>query len=611
MANTKRMARTATIHQKAATHPGAQPVDDVDRPDERLSAERAIARHPESDRWLSFENPTTTLIAWDLPDVPRVLAAAEEHATNGSWVVGFVSYDAAPAFDSANRALRNGRVPLAVFGVYTEAGDDPLDSGFFACGEWSDSVTSDEFEAGVERVKEHIAAGDTYQINLTYRRNATFGGSPLGLFRSLMDAQRASYGIFVDLGRFALCSASPELFLHRSPTDDHRFELTSLPMKGTRARGSNSLEDEALAHELVTSSKDRAENTMILDMMRNDFGRVAEIGSVRVPALHTVERYPTVMHLTSTVTATTSARLPEIFAATFPPASITGAPKVRTTELITELETTPRGVYCGAAGVVAPSGVATFNVAIRTVWIDLEMATATYGTGGGIVWDSEPADEWIETKVKTRVLDRACEPIHLIETMAWHPALGVSGLHHHLDRLTRSAAELGRRIDRQAVADLLEAFQSDQPTRLRLLVDPSGECTLTAAPLPEPACRPWTAALAATPVASTDPALRHKSTLRQLYEHHRAARPDVDEVILWNERGELTETTIGNLVLERDGRLVTPSLASGLLPGTFRAELLDHDKVSEAILPVDELRAADAVFMINAVRGWVPLVLLA
>ncbi len=545
-------------------------------------------------------------MAWELEDVLSVIATAELRAAAGAWVVGFVSYDAGPAFDRANRSLRNDRTPLAVFGVYASASDDPLDSGFFACDNWTDSVTADEYMAGVGRVKDHIASGDSYQINLTYRRSARFDGDPLGLFRTLMAAQQAPYGVYLDLGRYALCSASPELFLHRTPTADG-FELTSLPMKGTRRRGDTPAEDDALALELASSEKDRAENTMILDMMRNDFGRIADVGTVRVPALHTVERYPTVMHLTSTVTATSSASLPEVFAATFPAASITGAPKVRTTELITELETTPRGVYCGAAGILTPAGDATFNVAIRTVWVDLDTSTATYGTGGGIVWDSDPADEWAETKVKTRVLDRACEPIDLIETMAWHPALGIANLDQHLDRLGCSATALGRTVDVVEIARLLDRIEGDDSQRVRLLVDPDGQATITLAALPEPSCRPWRAVLASTPVSSSDPALRHKSTMRHVYEHHRRQHPAADEVILWNERGELTETTIANLVIERHGRLLTPPLASGLLPGTFRAELLAHDKITEAVVHLDDLADAEAVFMINAVRGWVEL----
>ncbi len=578
-----------------------------------LTADRAIAQDPHDGRWLSFEEPIETLVAWDLDEVSGVVAAAEGHADAGRWVVGFVSYDAAPAFDRALHAHRNERVPLAAFGVYTTAVDDPLDSGFHHCGTWTDTVDAQQFQDGVRSVKEHIAAGDTYQVNLTYRSAAPFDGAPLGLFRSLMDAQRAPYGVYLDLGPYVLCSASPELFLHRArvddhtPVDDHTYQITSLPMKGTRPRGDTPELDEAMAAELAASAKDRAENTMIVDMMRNDLGRVAEIGSLDVPALHTVERYPTVLHLTSTVTARSTASLPEVFAATFPPASITGAPKVRTSQLITELEATPRGVYCGTAGILTPNGVAQFNVAIRTVWIDRAAGTATYGTGGGIVWDSDPADEWQETKVKTRVLDRACEPIELIETMSWLPGLGISNLDRHLERLERSALALDVPVDLDAIVAALATIESDEPLRVRMLVAPDGSFDVSQAPMPDPVCRPWTAVLADTPIRSTDPALRHKSTMRHVYEHHRSAHPDADEVILWNERGELTETTIGNLVLERGGRLSTPIVDSGLLPGTFRADLVAHDKVIEARLFVDDLATADAIFMINAVRGWVPL----
>lgn len=581
-----------------------------------LAAVRSIARDPEQNRWLSFTDPLATIVAWEFDQVTAAISLAEQHATAGRWVVGFVSYDAGPAFDPATQSARDEQVPLAVFGVYDRADDDPLDSGFFTCSDWIDSVNAEAFQTGVRAIKERIAAGDTYQVNLTYRRTGRFEGSSLGLFRSLMDAQRAPYGVYMDLGRFALCSASPELFLHRTPladtSFDHRaFELRSLPMKGTRPRGETDEADEALADELASSEKDRAENTMILDMMRNDFGRIAEIGSLRVPALHTVERYPTVLHLTSTVTARSTAPLADVFAATFPPASITGAPKFRTTEIIDELETTPRGVYTGAAGVISPKQVATFNVAIRTVWVDCEAQTATYGVGGGIVWDSDPADEWTETKVKTRVLDVAERPIDLIETMSWQPPLGIANLGRHLARVRDSARTLGRPIDLEGIEAALDAIEGDRAQRARLLVHPDGSFDVALAPLPDPSCTPWTARLAATPIASLDPALRHKTTLRQVYEHHRRANPDVDEVILWNERGELTETTIGNLVLELGGRLVTPPTTAGLLPGTFRAEQLDHGKIVEATVVVDDLATADTVFMINAVRGWVELSIIA
>ncbi len=573
-----------------------------------LAVRRAIVRDPGSGEWISLTSVRETLVADRLDQVHEVVERAEAAAAAGHWVVGFVSYDAGPAFDPAVHSHRAVDVPLAVFGVFDTAELDPVDGGFFDCGPWSDSITRDEFCAGVDAVKQAIAAGDTYQVNLTYRRTARFEGSALGLFRGLMAAQRAPYGVYLDLGDAALCSASPELFLRREPLGDGRSRLTSLPMKGTRPRGVDAADDDRLAAELAASEKDRAENTMILDMMRNDLGRVAEVGSLEVPALHTVERYPTVLQMTSTVTARSSATLPEIFRATFPPASITGAPKYRTTELVTELETTARGAYTGAAGVIAPGGQAVFNVAIRTVWVDQLAGTATYGVGGGIVWDSVPADEWDETVVKTRVLVAATEPDRLLETMAWYPGSGVAQLDQHLARLRSSAAALGRPVDLDLVVDRLESIDHPGPLRLRLLVGREGEIELQCDPLvADPFVGLRAVRLADRPVSSSDPTLAHKTTQRHGYEHHRATMGDAFDVILWNERGEVTETTIGNLVVELDGRLVTPPVESGLLPGTLRAELLALDKIVEAVVTVADLERADALFMINSVRGWVPL----
>ncbi len=579
-----------------------------------LETRRAIARDPASGAWRSFERASSTLVAWDPAEVAPVVAAAEAAAIAGRWVVGFVSYDAGPAFDPAIESRRDPSVPLAVFAVFEGSEPDPVDGGFFTTGPWSDSVSPEAFRQGVDAVRDLIAAGDTYQVNLTYRRSATFDGSSLGLFRSLMAAQGATYGVYLDLGPFAVCSASPELFLRRDPQPDGGHRLRSIPMKGTRPRGSTPAADERLVDELAGSAKDRAENTMIVDMMRNDLGRIAEVGSITVPALHRVERYPTVLQMTSTVEARSRASLAEVFGATFPPASITGAPKYRTTRRIAELEATPRGLYTGAAGVIGPGGVAEFNVAIRTVWIDRVRATATFGVGGGIVWDSDPADEWSETKVKTRVLDRALEPVRLLETMLWSPDTGIGRVDRHLARLDRSAMALGHRVDLDQVRERLTAWTTarprSEPRRLRLLVDRNGNVELESGNAPEPTIEPWPARLAATPVRSTDPTLGHKTTARHAYDHHRRSMGAAREVILWNERGELTETTIGNLVLDLDGQLVTPPTSSGLLPGTFRAELLDHDKIRERVVTRADLARCDAIFSINSVRGWVELVLI-
>jgi len=544
----------------------------------------------------------------------------EAAAADGLWAVGFVSYDAGPAFDPAIASHRAEGTPLLAFGLFSEALPDAFDPedlpGSFSTGPWTPSVDQAHYESGVRAVKEHIAAGDTYQVNLTLRLHAAFEGDPLGLFRALARSQQGDHLVYLDFGTHALCSASPELFFRRSPLTDGGSQLFSKPMKGTRGRSADPAEDADLADALVDSEKDRAENTMIVDMMRNDFGRIARIGTVRVPDLHVVESYPTVHQMVSSVTAETDASLTEVFASTFPPASITGAPKVSTSRIITTLEDDGRGAYCGAAGLVAPDGRAEFNVAIRSVWIDQSTGRATYGTGGGIVWDSDPTDEWFETRTKTRVLESAPARFELFETMLYVAGgsniPGITLLDRHLARLTSSAERFGFDLDLDEVRRRLESIEARSPQRVRLVVGPDGSVSIATVPINPIIGEAWRVPVdrladGSAPVDSNDLFLRHKTTLRTVYDKARARHPHAPDVILWNERGELTETTIGNLVLDLEGQLLTPALRCGLLPGTFRSELLEHTKITEAILPLSSLAEAREVFMINSVRGWVRL----
>ena len=601
------------------TPPSGNP--ESNRPALRL--QRAIAPLPRPDggrEWLSFADPIDTIVAWTIEDVVPAMRRVEEAAANGSWAVGFVSYDAGPAFDAAIASHRADDTPLLAFGLFADSTPDEFDpedpAGAFSAGPWHPTIDQDRYEAGVRAVKEHIAAGNTYQVNLTLRLHGQFEGDPLGLFRTLARSQRGDHLVYLDFGSHALCSASPELFFRRTPLPDGGTKLFSKPMKGTRARSVDATTDARLADELVASEKDRAENTMIVDMMRNDFGRIARIGSVAVPDLHIVESYPTVHQMISSVTAETDASLTEVFGATFPPASITGAPKVATSRIITALESDGRGSYCGAAGLVAPDGRAEFNVAIRSVWIDRSAGTAVYGTGGGIVWDSDPTEEWHETRTKTRVLESAPAPFELFETMlyvAGGPIIPeITLLDRHLTRLAASAERFGFDLDLDEIRRRLEAIEARSPQRVRLVIGPDGSVSIATAPINPTIGDPWIVPIdhcsdGRSPVQSGDLFLQHKTTHRTVYDAARARHPHAPDVILWNERGELTETTIGNLVVDLDGQLLTPARHCGLLPGTFRAELLDHGKITEAVLPVSCLADAREVFMINSVRGWVPV----
>jgi para-aminobenzoate synthetase/4-amino-4-deoxychorismate lyase len=347
---------------------------------------------------------------------------------------------------------------------------------------------------------------------------------------------------------------------------------------------------------------------MIVDMIRNDLGRVADVGSVHVPMLFEVTRHPTLWQMTSTVAAVCRKSLVEILAALFPCASITGAPKIRTTRIIAELESTPRGLYTGCIGFIAPGRSAQFNVAIRTAVVDRVAGQAEYGAGGGIVWDSACDDEYSEALLKARILTEQRPEFSLLETLLWTPEEDYFLLDYHLRRLADSAVYFDYALDLGGVRGrLLQQVSSfcGRPQRVRLTVSRDGASEIDAAPLPVPeSARPVRLGLAQSPVDSADVFLYHKTTHRQIYESRRQACTECDDVLLWNERGELTESSIANVVVERDGNLLTPPVDSGLLPGTFRAWLLEQGRIQERVLKVSELGRCSKIYLINSVRKW-------
>ncbi|MHB9131733.1 MAG: aminodeoxychorismate synthase component I [Armatimonadota bacterium] len=558
--------------------------------------------------WWSFRNPVEIVSTSVLADIPRCLRRIEQAVEAGQYAAGFLTYEAGPAFDAALSAHPSGALPLLWFGIYADA--DPyilppssLSAPFDLA--WSPSVTYAEYQQALTRIKDYIAAGDTYQVNYTWRLRSPFADDPWTFFLAMSRAQRSHYCAYVDIGDHVLCSASPELFFHLSGNT-----VTCRPMKGTASRGLTWREDQAHVKWLAHSEKNRAENLMIVDMIRNDLGRVAEVGSVQVPRLFDIERYHTVLQMTSTVTASTPASLGELFAALFPCASITGAPKVRTSHIITELETAPRGIYTGCIGFAGPARTAQFNVAIRTVHIDRTRQQAEYGTGGGIVWDSDVRQEYEECRTKALVLLAHDPPFSLLETLLWQPYQGYFLLAHHLQRLSASVNYFGYPVDINQVAErlLTAATYFTQPQRVRLLADETGEITIESSPFERPTIRRnWRVALAAEPVDRMDRFLYHKTTRRGIYQHAREAFPHHDDVILWNARGEVTESTVANLVVKRNGALITPPVSSGLLAGVYREFLLARGCLREEIVTREDLREADAVYLINSVRRWIPV----
>ena len=579
------------------------------------------------------QGEVTALVADQVrPALERVEAAVEA----GLHAAGFLSYEAASGLDPTLTTHPSGALPLVWFGLYgerREAAPTVLDgiSSSYSLGPWQPDVPESAYRRSVERIRELIAAGDTYQVNYTYRLGADFSGDPRGLYRDLIAAQAATHCALVQTGPHWLVSASPELFF---ALDGGR--LTARPMKGTARRGRWLAEDEGVARRLRDSAKERAENVMIVDLLRNDLGRVARHGSVHVPHLWQTERYETVWQLTSTVRAEVGddVGFAGLMAALFPCGSVTGAPKVRTMEIIRELETSPRGAYTGCIGYVSPArGAATgaragarplagvearFNVAIRTVHVDVEQGAARYGVGGGITWDSRARLELEESRTKARVLGPRRPAFDLLETLLFEPEEGYYLLDRHLARLAASARYFGftwrgevvrRVLDATADGLVAAAGPGDGAHRVRLTVGRNGRAQATTARLEQAGAAPLIAAVDGEPVNSEEVLVYHKTTLRQPFAEALSRHPGCGEVILQNERGELTECTIGNLVVVRGGRALTPPVTCGLLAGTYRAELLERGELTEAVLEVGDLAAAESLYTINSVRRWVPLVL--
>jgi para-aminobenzoate synthetase/4-amino-4-deoxychorismate lyase len=545
-------------------------------------------------------------IAEVIPLLQRVQAASE----NGLHAAGYLAYEAAPAFDPATQVKpAQGKQPLALFGLFQSPawGYAPEKVPEPSCEEWKLDTGFERYQQQIETIHQAIRRGDSYQINHTLRAHSRLHGDGYALYQKLRHGQRAEYCAWLNCDGFQILSLSPELFFRREGN-----RVTTRPMKGTARRGAQPEEDLALAQWLQESRKNRAENLMIVDLLRNDLARLSGPGGVSVPALFTIERYPTVLQMTSTVEAQVkpATTLPDLFSALFPCGSITGAPKVKSMEIIAQLEDTPRGVYCGAIGFVEPGGNAVFNVAIRTLTLDLPTGELECGLGGGITWDSNARDEFDEVHIKAGFLTRNQPEVDLIETLRLEQ--GVFAYENlHLDRLEHSAKVLGFPFDRKHTKNVLEAAAKALPQecfRIRLLHSKNGHDFVEAFPLEKSPNEPITVRLATTAVNSSNQTLYHKTTARSVYDAAMADLPQgIFDVLLWNERGELTEFTRGNLVVELKGVRYTPPVECGLLAGVFRRHLLELGAIEERILTREDLAQASNIWFINSVRDWVPV----
>ena len=578
------------------------------------------ASHSETGRTLLFAEPVEWIEALRLPELPALFARLEQARGEGLWAAGYVSYECGyhwePTAAAANGFAQGwaqdwaqGRegLPLAAFGLYRAplnvarggGGGDRRGVDGFAM-----SASPGRFAGKVEQIRRWIEAGDTYQANLTDRVAAELPGKAAALFAHMMVAQPVEFGALLRVGERVILSASPELFFHCQGR-----RITVRPMKGTARRGADAAEDDERARELAADAKNRAENLMIVDLLRSDLGRVAEMGSVQVERLFAVERFPTLLQMVSEIEATLreDVDLYGIFAALFPSGSIVGAPKVRTMQILRELEGRERGVYTGAIGFVAPDGEAVFSVAIRTAV--LAGRQLTMGVGAGITYDSAAEDEYAECLLKAEFLRDRKAPTGLIETMRWEGS-GCALLEGHMERLGRSAQALGFVCSEARVRAAIAAEAGRLPGkgawRMRMVMDRAGAVVFSPPEQIEKDTGELRAMLWREPVCSGDLLLRHKTTKRAVYDTALAearAQGYVDALFV-NEQGMVTEGAIHSLLVRHGERWRTPPLLAGVLPGVYRAKLLgERPELREEDVPCEELWTADEIRLCNAVRG--------
>ena len=548
----------------------------------------------------TFTQPIRELKTRDLAEVADLLAQVESYQEQGYYVVGYVSYEAAPAFEEK---LAVHKAPLLAeyllyFTVHDRVETSPIPLTYEEVdlpSKWREQTSAEDYKKAISQIHHHLRQGDTYQVNYTVQLKQDLSVNPFAIYNRMVVEQEAGYNAYVEHDEMAVISMSPELFFEQNDR-----ELTTRPMKGTTQRGVTDQEDLAQASWLEQDPKNRSENMMIVDLLRNDMNRISEVGSERVERLCQVEQYSTVWQMTSTI----KSRLREdvdlvaIFRSLFPCGSITGAPKIATMEIIKDLEPQPRGVYCGTIGILLPNGRRIFNVAIRT--IQLHQGKAIYGVGGGITWDSTWESEYREVHQKAAVLYRKQARFQLITT----GRISQKSLlfeEQHLERMTKASRYFAYPFDpkklRQKIEEECQACDVNQDYRLRITLNKSGELELSRqilTPLSPSFCK---AKLCL-----------QEADLNQAFTYFKTTnRPHLSlgeqEIIYHNATGELLETSIGNLVLKINGKLYTPPTSLGILPGIYRQHLLERGLVDEKVLTLKDLAQAEAIYGCNAVRG--------
>ena len=575
--------------------------------------EKIILRNKKDDSWSIFSSPLQVLFTHDLNQVKDVLNEVQNKVEKKNLIAaGYLSYEAAPAFDNAYCVNEKGNLPLICFGLFKNYKiEKTLESHSLESAEaieWAITTDRTLYENYLQYIKDQIKLGNTYQVNYTLRKFTECISNPYSFF--LEKAQDAPYAAYIESNEHTIISASPELFFKLNGES-----LMCKPMKGTSKRGKTLHDDIALMEELKNSEKDKAENIMITDMLRNDMGKISDTGSVKVLSEFDIEKYPTVWQMTSSIKSQTSTNITGIFEALFPCASVTGAPKVSSMKIISEIEDQPREIYTGAIGYIAPNNEAQFSVPIRTILSDKKAYRSVYGTGSGIVWDSESQKEWDECQNKSAILSANSQNFELFETMRWDSSKRIFLEKLHLDRLKDSAEFYNFKFHHEKINDKLQDYlknlESESERIIRLFLAKDGDIRLTtSAYKKQNKDKPQFISFAMRPINSEDRSLYHKTTNRSVYENAIGENPVCDDILLWNEDGNITESTISNVIFKKDSKYYTPPISCGLLGGTYRTHLINQGHLEERIIPKTEINLYSEIYLINSVRGKYPVKLI-
>lgn len=565
----------------------------------------------EKKGWLVFDNPVEIVTSSNIKEIIPSLKKIDSLVRKGFWAAGYISYEAIPAFDIAGSAYSPDDFPLIYFGLFKkpkiqkEIIINEIEKKEKHNLKWEAELSEQKYLDSVARIKRYIEEGDVYQINFTFRMRCFFDINPLLYFVNIYNSHPVPYAVYSDLDKYVICSFSPELFFSID-----KDKIISQPMKGTSKRGRDLKEDEILATLLMNNNKEKAENIMIVDIVRNDIGKIAKIGSVTVSELFSVKKFKTVLQMVSNVEGKTSASFDEIVKALFPPASVTGAPKIRATQIIKELEPSPRHLYCGTIGWYSPERKGIFNVAIRSVLINKEKRTAEFGTGSGIVWDSKGEKEYFECYLKTKIVTAPLQEMKLVETILWTKEEGYFLLELHLERAKQSAEYFSYPFNRKNTLLELEKISKNftyERYRVRLTFDMYGKINIETSPILHQYSKEIKLFIIEEPIERNDIFLYHKTTNREQYEKHKKkidGIPETSDLLFVNENGEITETTIANIVVEIDGEKYTPPVECGLLNGVFRWHLLTNGIIKEKILKLNDIKETTSLWRINSVRKW-------